>query len=253
MPAFLIPPMRQGSLCERALKKDWHKRSWHDARDATQLVVSLALVSLLFLPSTLFADELLGVKPLLSVRSTALQAQVSPDTHVLIEASAIEAFLRRLDGEPPDWAALYGHGHHDPGYDERLFNLNRERDAKREGNDALHWRIAFLWSGELSGYDSESGGFSVALGPMFTPTSWGMVRFKYDDLFGNLVAVPTSSQRENLFQRIERGELIQIEVVMMGRLISEESIIYDFSHEQEGMGVIMPVVRIEEMVYLLAP
>lgn len=39
---------------------------------------------------------------------------------------------------------------------------------------------------------------------------------------------------------------------MTGRLISEESIVYDFSHEEEGRGLIMPVVRIERMDYLAA-
>ena len=38
---------------------------------------------------------------------------------------------------------------------------------------------------------------------------------------------------------------------MSGRLIPEESIIYDFSHDEEGVGVVMPVVRIEQLDYLL--
>ena len=44
---------------------------------------------------------------------------------------------------------------------------------------------------------------------------------------------------------------VEIEVVMTGRLIPDESIIYDFSHEEEGQGVIMPVVRIEQVDYVL--
>ena len=245
--------MRQGSPCKRALSNDWRKLRLSDARDSLHLFVSLALVSFLIAPPILLADEPLGVTALLSVRLRDVQTHVPPDTHVFIEAAAIEQFLRELDGVPPDWATVYGHGHHDPGHDERLFNLNRERDAKREGNDALHWRIAFLWSGELSTYDQESGGFRIALGPKFTPTSWGVVRFKYDDLPGNLVAVATPPQRENLLRSIDQGQSIEINVIMLGRLIPEESIVYDFSHDQEGLGLIMPVVKIEQVLYLLAP
>ena len=48
-----------------------------------------------------------------------------------------------------------------------------------------------------------------------------------------------------------KGRTIDVLVVMSGRLIPEESIIYDFSHEEEGVGVVMPVVRIEQIDYLL--
>jgi hypothetical protein len=34
---------------------------------------------------------------------------------------------------------------------------------------------------------------------------------------------------------------------MTGRLIPEESIVYDFSHEEEGLGLIMPFVRVEQV------
>ena len=40
---------------------------------------------------------------------------------------------------------------------------------------------------------------------------------------------------------------------MTGRLIPEESLLYDFSHDQEGLGVIMPVVKLERLDYLLRP
>ena len=39
---------------------------------------------------------------------------------------------------------------------------------------------------------------------------------------------------------------------MTGHLITEESVIYDFSHEEEGQGLIMPVVEVEQVDYLLA-
>lgn len=189
--------------------------------------------------------------PLLSLRLSDIRTVLPPDTHVLIDPAAIEQFLQTLEGAQPDWAAVYGGGHHDRDHDERLFNLNRERDARREGNDALRWRIAFLWSGELSAYDPETGGFRVALGPRFTPTSWGVVRFKYEDLPGDLIAVPPPDQRASLRKNVEQGRSIDIDVVMIGTLVPEESLVYDFSHDQEGLGLIMPVVRVEEIVYRL--
>ena len=163
----------------------------------------------------------------------------------------MEQFLDALDGTPPDWDLVYGQGHHDPGHDERLFTLNRERDAKRAGNPALTQRITFVWLGELSRYDAEAGGFRVVLGPKFTPTRWGVVRFKYEDLPGDLVAKVSATMRSALEQRIARGETIDMTVAMTGRLIPDESVLYDFSHEQEGLGLIMPVVRVERLDYLL--
>lgn len=205
------------------------------------------------IPTALYGEDSLSVKTLLSIRLSDIHSQLPPDTQVLIDADAIEQFLHSLDGAPPDWVKLYGYGHQNPGRDERLFNLNRERDAKREGTQALPRRIAFVWSGELSTYDSETDGFHVALGPRFTPTSWGMVRFKPEDLPGNLTVVPTSLQREDLHRRIGQKQSVELDVVMMGSLVPEESILYDFSHEQEGLGVVMPVVRVEDVFYLLAP
>ena len=81
-------------------------------------------------------------------------------------------------------------------HDERLFTLNRERDAKRAGNPALTQRITFVWFGELSLYDAEAGGFRIALGPRLTPTRWGVVRFKCEDLPSNLVVKVSSTLRD---------------------------------------------------------
>jgi hypothetical protein len=156
-----------------------------------------------------------------------------------------------LDGEPPDWQALYGLGYHDPGHDERLFALNRERDRRREGNPVLRQQVTFVWPGELSGYEPERGGFRVAIGPKVNPTRWGWVRFKADGLPSNLVAIPPANRRELLQRKISNGEKVEIEVAMTGRLIPEESIVYDFAHEEEGRGLVMPVVRIERVEYLM--
>jgi len=199
------------------------------------------------------AEEASGVRPLLSIQVSDLSTRLPPKTHLLIDAPAIERFLRSVDGTPPDWATVYGLGRDDPAHDERLFKLNRERDARREGNDVLRRRIAFVWDGELSALDPETGGFRVALGPRVTITSWGLVRFKYEDLPGNLIAVLTANQQTLLLSKIQQGQLIEIDVVMTGTLIPDESIVYDFSHEQEGMGLIMPVIRVDEILYLLHP
>lgn len=103
-----------------------------------------------------------------------------------------------------------------------------------------------------SRYEPTMGGFSVAMGPIFTPTRWGVVRFKAEDLPGNLLVIPDDSQRDNLRRQVETGRKVDIEIAMIGRLIAEESLLYDFSHDEEGLGLIMPVVRIERVEYLLA-
>lgn len=211
------------------------------------------LVALCTVSAPLCAEESLGVKPLHRIHLAQIQHLLPADTHVLLTAPAIEQFLSELDGMPPDWRTIYGQGHDDAGHDERLFQLNRDRDGKRQGRDALNWLVAFVWSGELSTYDPESGGFRVVIGPRFTATRWGLVRFKYEDLFGNLIAIPPLPERKVLQEEIRRGRSPEIDVVMLGTLIPEESVVYDFSHDEEGRGVIMPVVRIREIFYLRAP
>ena len=198
-----------------------------------------------------WAEDALGARPLLTIALKDLHTILPPDCHILIDPRSIEQFLDALDETPPDWSLVYGHGHHNPERDERLFTLNRERDAKRAGNPALTQLIAFVWFGELSRYDTEAGGFRIALGPMFTPTRWGVVRFKYEDFQGDLVAKASATLRGDLEQRVARGESVDITVAMTGRLIPDESVTYDFSHDQEGVGVIMPVVKVERLDYLL--
>lgn len=197
------------------------------------------------------AEEVIGTRPLLTIAPKDLHRILPPDSHLLIDPHSIEQFLDALDGTPPDWGLVYGHGHHDPDHDDRLFTLNRQRDAKRAGNPVLTQLVTFFWFGELSRYDAEGGGFRVVLGPTFTPTRWGVVRFKYEDLPGNLVAKVSARLRSELEQRIGRGESVEITVAITGRLIPDESVVYDFSHDQEGLGLIMPVVKVERLDYLL--
>ena len=197
------------------------------------------------------AEEGIGTSSLLTIAPEDLPRILPADSHLLIDPHSIEQFLDALDAAPPDWAMVYGHGHHDPEHDERLFRLNRERDAKRAGKEALQWTVAFLWSGELSRYEPTSGGFTIAMGPIFTPTRWGMVRFKAEDLPSNLFAIPGAGERDRLRRQVAAGQKVEIEIAMIGRLIPEESLVYDFSHDEEGLGLIMPVVRIERVEYLL--
>ena len=216
---------------------------------------ALWVIAVLFLPvgsvGEGFAEDTLGARPLLTIAPKDLRTILPPNSHILIDPRAIEQFLDALDKTPPDWGLVYGHGHHDPARDERLFTLNRERDAKRAGNPALTQLITFVWSGELSRYDAEAGGFRVVVGPKITPTRWGVVRFKYEYFQGDLVAKASATLRGELEQRFARGESVDLTVVMTGRLIPDESVLYDFSHDQEGLGVIMPVVKVERLDYLL--
>lgn len=210
-----------------------------------------SLLVLVLLPSLAISEERLGIGPLRTISLARLSTVLPADTRVLIEPAAIESFLVALEGTPPDWGTVYGHGHHDPGHDERLFNLNRERDARRDGNPAQQWRVAFIWPGELSRFDAESGGYAVSVGPALHPTRWGVVRFKPEDLPGNMRAIPDRARDKKLRRRLARKEPVELSVVMVGRLIPEESIIYDFSHDQEGLGLIMPVVRLEQVKYVI--
>jgi hypothetical protein len=126
-------------------------------------------------------------------------------------------------------------------------------DAKREGTPALSWLVSLAWLGELSSFNLEADGFPVALGPKFISTRWGIVRFKPEEAPSNLVVVADASQRESLQQEINQKRHIDIEGVMTGRLIPEESLVYDFSHEEEGRGLIMPFVHIEQVHYARLP
>ena len=171
------------------------------------------------------------------------------DVRFLDDADTIERFLESLDGKPPNWKTVYGD--HGQSHDESLFALNRERDQLRQGQETLTTRLTFIWSGELSTYDVESGGFRVAIGPKLIPTRWGVVRFKPDNLPSNLVAIPSPTLAESLRTRVSKGERIEINVAITGRLLPEESIIYDFAHDEPGQGMVMPVVRVERVDYLL--
>jgi hypothetical protein len=189
--------------------------------------------------------------PLVIVTAADLGAALPCDSHLLLDAQAIETFLATVEETAPDWPELYGDGEHDAQMDERLLRFNRSRDEQRRQKTFRDGKITFLWDGELSAYDAERGGFPVAMGPRFTDTRWGHVRFKPADVPSRPLVTPAPSVQEPLAARINAGKPPAVTVAMTGRLIAEESIIYDFSHQVEGMGLIMPVVEVEQVQYLL--
>lgn len=214
-------------------------------------LATLCLGALLSAPSAT-AQDVSGRGPLHIVCDPAqLSGFLPASTRLMLEPVSIERLLDQLDGRPPDWQTVYGHGHHDPGHDDRLFSLNRERDARREGNPALSWLVTFAWIGELSPFDPQLGGFPVALGPKFIPTRWGIVRFKAEEPPGNLVVIADEASAELLDPKSGRPFPRNIDVLMTGRLLPDESLVYDFSHDQEGVGLIMPFVRVEQIHYVL--
>ena len=194
-----------------------------------------------------FAQEANGLHP--NISHAALQSVLPADARLLDDAAVIERFLEALDGSSPNWNEIYGD--HGVGHDERLYALNRKRDQLRKGRDELTSRLTFLWTGELSRYDLDLGAFHVAMGPKLILTRWGIVRFKPDDLPSNLVAVPPPTLSESLQERVSTGKRVEIDVAITGRLLLDESIIYDFAHDEPGHGMVMPVVRVERIDYVL--
>jgi hypothetical protein len=101
-------------------------------------IASLFLCCTCFLlPVTTRSEDDPRPRPLREISLAELDQLLPSGTHLLVNRVAMEFFLAALEGVPPDWTTVYGHGHHDPGHDERLFSLNRERDAAREGNPTL--------------------------------------------------------------------------------------------------------------------
>ena len=97
----------------------------------------------------------------------------------------------------------------------------------------------------------DQAGFLVAVGPEIIATKWGLVRFKPESLYAQPVAVPQNDLRDALKTRVARGESVKVVVAMTGRLVPDESLIYDFAHEDPSQGMIMPMVRVERIDYLL--
>lgn len=193
-----------------------------------------------------------GVQPLLELDGESIHSLIPESTQSLILAKEIEQFLQKLENEPPDWTQLR---HSDiTQQSERLFQFNRQRDKARAAKNAILKKpIAFLWAGILRQYLPEYQGFSLALGPELTHTSWGIIRFKPINLPDYLVATPSLHVRKQLLAQQEQGERIEIVVVCIGTLVPDESLIYGFSHDGHQKGMILPVVTVQNILYILKP
>ena len=197
-------------------------------------------------------DSNIGIQPLLQLDGRSIHSLISASIQPLIHSREIEQFLQKLEGPPPDWTQLR---HSDiTQQSERLFQFNRQRDDARAAHNAILKKpIAFLWAGILRHYLPEYQGFSLALGPELTHTSWGIIRFKPINLPDYLVATPSLDVRKQLLTQQEQGELIEIVVVCIGTLVPNESLIYGFSHDGHQKGMILPVVSVQNILYILKP
>ena len=211
---------------------------------------SVLLVFSFTLAGECLADPPSGIQPLKPLpHDRALFTDESIRT--LLTAVEQERFLNELEKQPPDWNQL-----HDPPGEElgtRLFDFNRQRDTAREGHPLLSQQVAFWWSGVLGEYREADQGFSVVIGPEFTRTTWGLVRFKPVQLPHEMVAVPSAARLEAIQNRRAKGAPLEIGILFTGTLIPWESIIYAFSHDGMNQGLIMPVVQVDGVRYFLRP
>ena len=93
----------------------------------------------------------------------------------------------------------------------------------------------------------------MAIGPKVIATRWGLVRFKPVDLPPFLRVTIPPELDQTVTMRREGGEPVDLIVAMTGRLVAEESVMYDFAHEEPGQGMILPVLRIERLEYFWRP
>lgn len=121
------------------------------------LAALLALLTAPFLLHISTAEDLTGRAPLVLLPGPDRVANVVASSSIFDDAAPIEAFLTAVDGEPPDWPAIYGTD--GTGHDERLFALNRERDERRRANERLDQRMTFFW---LGGYPESTATGSVS-------------------------------------------------------------------------------------------
>lgn len=213
------------------------------------LVFWLFLLATSHTQAQLTRESPLGMGKLHKLSNKQVHTLVSSNARPLLSSTDQESFLKELEGEIPNWSRL-----HDPPNEElgeRLFAFNRKRDKAREGHVLLNQPIAFLWSGLVRQYVPEHQGFVIAMGPDFTETAWGVVRFKPVGLPQEMIAIPSPGFRSSLQQQLARGNKVEIKILFTGRLIPDESIIYTFSHDDQNQGMIMPVVHLEEIQYFL--
>ena len=214
------------------------------------LFASITLCAIFQAPDVVYGhpSTVSGIQPLIPLKEQSLHQLIPPNIRPLLTPEEQERFLQELEGFPPEWHALRNPDHLEQS--ERLFKLNRERDeARLVHKNLLQQPIAFLWSGMLRNYMPEYQGFSLALGPELTSTSWGIVRFKPMGLPDYLVAIPGRETAGQLLLQQQHGKLSEIVILFIGTLIADESLIYGFSHDGKQNGMIMPVVQIAGVKY----
>ena len=209
----------------------------------------MAVLGIVLVPTMIFAEPSLGIAPLTALSNTTIKADISPEIRTLLTSREQQDFLSRLEGSPPNWESL----HNQPGeeHGKRLFSYNRTRDEARENHPLLKQRVAFLWSGILRTYQMDQQGFSVAMGPELTQTEWGIVRFKPVGLPHEMIAVPPSNLLAKLKAKVANQEQVEIDILFIGKLVPNESLMYAFSHDGNEEGMIMPFVQIDSVQYFL--
>ncbi len=214
-----------------------------------QLYCTFIALTLLPASGWAYADSTSGVATLQSFFHTTIRTTLPANTRPLFTPKEQETYLLEMEGTPPEWDTL----HHQPGeeHGERLFDFNRARDEQREGHPLLTQRVAFLWSGILRKFNPEQGGFTVAMGPDLTLTTWGIMRFKPVGLPNDMIAVPSEHHRASLNAKVLHKEEVEVIILFLGTLIPNESIMYAFSHDGNEDGMIMPFVQIDKVEYFL--
>jgi hypothetical protein len=66
-----------------------------------------------------------------------------------------------------------------------------------------------------------------------------------------LVAIPSRESAGELLVQQRNGKQIDIGVLFIGTLVTDESLIYDFSHDEKKEGMLLPVVLIQDVRYFL--
>lgn len=210
--------------------------------------VLLIIASVWFAPVAYGQETPEGVRPL-QILDKPVNSVIPSGVSFIETPEATEEFLARLEGHPPDWKFLFGKNV-DERYD-RLFEESAKRDARRVGNPTLDKPIAFLWDGFLTSARENKAGFAVSIGPRHIQASWGVVRFKIAMLPREMTAMPSTKFFELIKQKRAQKEEVAILIVFRGKLIPEESLMYDFSTAKEGEGMILPIVNITQVDYLL--
>ena len=189
-----------------------------------------------------------GIRPLILLEKP-INTVIPADVIFLNEPYTAEQFLIKLEKHPPDWEYLYGKNV-DERYD-RLFEESEKRDALRVGNPNLNQPIAFLWDGFLTRVRDDKPGFGVAIGPRQIQTSWGIVRFKLANEPIEMTAMPEPQLFEAIKKKRASTKEVAIIIMYRGILIPEESLMYDFSTNKEGEGMILPIVELTKVDYFL--